>query len=559
MRHRDKTKSQLLAELAQLRARVAAMESLGTGHGTADDGSGARNTTCSGEGSPEPSRADAILHAAMECLPFDVFAIGCDGRYMLQNAVSRANYGDAIGRTLREVCRNERDLAVWLENHRRALAGERVEGEVAFTVRGEQRHYYNVIAPIRHHGTLHGIVGINVDITERKRAEAAWRKAQAELERRVADRTAELTASNELLRTEIVHRRRAEASLARSERRFRNYFEQGLIGMVVTALNKRWLEVNDRCCQILGYQREELLATTWADLTHPDDLAKDVAQFDRLLAGEISHYTLEKRFLRKDGQTVHAIIAVRLFRDEDGSFEHVVCLIQDVTEQKQAEEAVREERRTLKHLLRASDRERQLIAYDVHDGLAQHLAGAIMQFQAFAALQGSEPRQTETSLVTGVEMVRQALAEARRLIAGVRPPILDESGVIAAIDHLVQDPMTCPNQEVQWHPRVEVHRLAPIVENALYRMVQEALSNACRHSRSAVVQVSLVQKGTLLELTVEDRGIGFDPATVSENCFGLRSIRERARLLGGQFFVRSRPGRGTCLRVTLPISDGSNK
>ena len=122
----------------------------------------------------------------------------------------------------------------------------------------------------------------------------------------------------------------------------------------------------------------------------------------------------------------------------------------EVQHRRRTEEALRIGRETLKHLLRASDHDRQLIAYDVHDGLAQHLAAAIMQFQAFAASKDREPHRAETAYATGFEMIRQAHAEARRLISGVRPPILDESGIIAAIDHLVHDPSTCPGKMLHW-------------------------------------------------------------------------------------------------------------
>jgi len=100
--------------------------------------------------------------------------------------------------------------------------------------------------------------------------------------------------------TDITQRKRAEDALRTSERRFRDYFEHGLIGMAVTAPDGRWLEANQRICSILGYRPEELLKKTWAELTHPDDLSKDAGHFHRLVAGEIPHYTQEKRFIRRD-------------------------------------------------------------------------------------------------------------------------------------------------------------------------------------------------------------------------------------------------------------------
>ena len=142
-----------------------------------------------------------------------------------------------------------------------------------------------------------------------------------------------------------------EEALRQSERQFRNYFEQGLIGMAVTSVDKRWLEVNDRLCEILGYSREELPQTNWAALTHPDDIEPNLRLFNPLLAGEIDHFTLNKRYLKKDGSIVHTTIHTRAFRREDGTIDHIVTLIEDITARKQAEEALRNREYLLRNVL----------------------------------------------------------------------------------------------------------------------------------------------------------------------------------------------------------------
>jgi PAS domain S-box-containing protein len=126
-----------------------------------------------------------------------------------------------------------------------------------------------------------------------------------------------------------------------SEERFRRYFDLGLIGMATTSPTKGCLEVNDELCRILGYERSELLQNTWADMTHPDDLAADVAHFNRVLAGEIDGYTLDKRWIRKDGQVIDTVMTAKCMRSADGSVEYFVGLVLDTTERKRAEEAVR--------------------------------------------------------------------------------------------------------------------------------------------------------------------------------------------------------------------------
>jgi PAS domain S-box-containing protein len=141
--------------------------------------------------------------------------------------------------------------------------------------------------------------------------------------------------------TDISERKRAEESILESEARFRGYFELGLIGMAITSIEKGWVQFNDRLCDIFGYTREELSQLTWAELTHPDDLAADVAQFDRILRGESDSYRMEKRFIRKDCMIIHAKISVQCVRRVDGKIDHFIAMVDDITERKRIEEALR--------------------------------------------------------------------------------------------------------------------------------------------------------------------------------------------------------------------------
>lgn len=141
---------------------------------------------------------------------------------------------------------------------------------------------------------------------------------------------------------DITLRKKQEAALALSEKRMRGYFNTPLYGVAITAPGKNWLEVNDKLCSLLGYGREEILQMTWAEMTYPDDIAPDVAQFNRVLAGEIDSYVMDKRFIRKDKEIVWVSLSVVCVRKEDGSVNYIVATIEDINEKRKSEELLRE-------------------------------------------------------------------------------------------------------------------------------------------------------------------------------------------------------------------------
>ena len=300
---------------------------------------------------------------------------------------------------------------------------------------------------------------------------------------------------------------------------------------------------------MLGYSEAELLSMSVFDI-HPPDEVPNALERIRARVEEGLHGPHDTRFVRKDGEVRYVNVVGNPITYQGRNC--VVGFFRDVTEKRRAEEALAREHHTLKHLLQASDHERQVIAYEIHDGLAQQLAGAIMQFQAFQALNEARPNDAVKVFDAGMTMLQQGHYETRRLIAGVRPPILDEEGVVAAVGHLVSEQSRLLGAKIEYRSQISFARLVPTLENAIYRIAQEALTNACRHSRSENILVSLSQCEDRVRIEVCDWGIGFDPKAAPKERYGLEGIRQRARLLGGKCHIQSKVGRGTRVIVEVP-------
>jgi PAS domain S-box-containing protein len=308
--------------------------------------------------------------------------------------------------------------------------------------------------------------------------------------------------------------------------------------------------------RIFGYAREEILGrSAHQTLTPPRLRADATAGFERFATagtGRVVGQVLELTALRHDGSEIPIEISVAPFRQPDGWW--AVAIVRDITRRKHAEEALEKERRLLRQMLNLLERDRKLVAYEIHDGMAQDLTGAILKLQGLRSQQAGDPATAEQSLADLEKSVRSALAEARRLIGGLRPPVLDASGVVAAVEFLVAEHRQRSGIEIEFAHQVRFHRLAQPLEVALFRVVQESLTNACRYSRSPRVRVELTQLDEhTVRVEVRDWGVGFDPGQIEPGHFGVQGIRERARLFGGQATIDSSPGQGTRVVVELPL------
>ncbi|MCR4410844.1 MAG: histidine kinase [Thermoguttaceae bacterium] len=273
------------------------------------------------------------------------------------------------------------------------------------------------------------------------------------------------------------------------------------------------------------------------------------------LASGKRHFEAESVHRTLTGEVIDVAVYLSVVPDAGTSSPTVLVSLLDITKRKRAEAELRRERKTLREMLEFQEHERRLIGYEIHDGLAQQLAGAILLLQSFREQRSASlPSESWSTFDAACQLLDEAMAESRRLIDSLRPLALEEDGVLPAIEALVGQVRDRWGLEVEYVPDVRFDRLAPTIESALFRIVQEALTNARRHSRSKRVRIALSEEADRLRVEIRDWGTGFDPHGIPPGHFGLEGIRERARLLGGEATIESAPGQGTSIHVHLPLS-----
>lgn len=210
-------------------------------------------------------------------------------------------------------------------------------------------------------------------------------------------------------------------------------------------------------------------------------------------------------------------------------------------------------------MLLAQEEERHRVAYDIHDGLAQLVVAAHQHLQAFRRVYLPDSFRGQEDLDRALDLVRQTVREARHVVADLRPPALDDFGLVTAIQQQVEE-LRAEDYKISYEQTLGDVRLPVEVETALFRVAQEALTNARKHAHSARVQISLERLEGVIRLQVQDWGRGFQPAGMTSDGgqgrrVGLSSMRERVVLLGGDFKIRSEPGAGTLIVAQIPLPE----
>ncbi|MBL9188448.1 MAG: PAS domain S-box protein [Opitutaceae bacterium] len=443
-------------------------------------------------------------------------------RYVFANSTYSGIVGvpvhEILGRSVAELLPTiyEDDIRPRLD---RAFRGERVCFARSVGRDSDNTHYEIRYEPIRSEGAVSSVVVVIVDITERIRTERVRLEAEA---------------------------------------RYRTLFECAPDGILITDAQSNLIDANASVCRMLGYGRAELLGLNSAQIVDPAEVAHIEATVKEIQSGAEHHR--EWRFKRKDGSGFVAEVIGTMM--PDGS---VLGLIRDITDRKRAETAVRaaaEQLRTLAARVQSvREEERTTIAREIHDILAQDLTRLKIDLSWHAKQLARPEVPAERAAAAGrmaeaIAQVDTAISTVQRIATDLRPVVLDSLGLPAAVEWVVQDFA----QRTGLACRVQVGNATTALDRdratAIFRILQESLTNVARHARASEVEVEFSEESGLATLTICDNGVGIDHALLDDpRSIGLLGMRERAHAFGGAVEISGSPQSGTSVVVQLPINN----
>jgi PAS domain S-box-containing protein len=361
---------------------------------------------------------------------------------------------------------------------------------------------------------------------------------------------------------DITERKQIEVALRVSEEKFSKIFKTIPDAVAIA----RWrdgvyLDVNESYSQITGYSREELIGHSplSGDLNlwvHNEDRAP----FAAALKEKGQALGLEIQFRHKNGTIRKALLSARAL-DLEGEPCHV-AIIRDITEQKNAQKTLRESQERLRalsaHLQTVREEERSNISREIHDDLGQLLTGLKMDLSWILRHSNRDPAELQEKAKAMGQVIDQTVHTVRRISTELRPRILDDFGLVAALEWQAEEFSKKTGIACRFGVKGRSLALKPDLSIAVFRIFQEALTNVARHSGATRVEASVQKKAGDLLLRVRDngRGISEDEALRSKS-LGLVGMRERALLFGGAVSIEGKKGKGTTVILRLPIVEGS--
>lgn len=504
----------------------------------------------------------ARLAALFESLPVPHAVLDQGGRVLKANRAFRQtvpmpHHAGPPGRHLVELPGFEAEAAAILAAMASGLAGPASPLEISLaSALGQQRRYAVLLRPCpgprpgQDQGNALADLPLAsmtlTDITEQRQLEALLEESRALLEHRVMERTEDLS--------------RAARKVEDSRRRLQALLDNMPDIAWLKDVSGRYISVNVPFARSIGLTSPSEIAGRLDQALLSPEEALFTREVDLTVIGTRQRHRVEQPYnVPGLGSRWHEVIRTPIF-DETGLVIGVVGIARDMTERRQMLEELKDSEAELRRLnellLSTQEEERTRIRQELHDSVGQLLTGIkwAVERAKLALGKGKAAQKAQTALADVVPLVQSTEEELSRILLALRPKALDELGLEAAVQSMCRE-FALGNPGVRMVTRIGLDEslLEPEVRTAAFRILQEALNNAGRHSRATKVVVRLGIREGLLGLTVGDNGQGFD-ATAPSPGLGLHNFQSRVRYAGGTCVVLTRPGCGTILRAKLPTT-----
>ena len=347
-------------------------------------------------------------------------------------------------------------------------------------------------------------------------------------------------------------RKRAQEALQESEAKFRLLAETATCGIAIYQ-GDRFRYVSPRTMEITGYSADELLSMSVDKLVHPDFRALVRERAQARLRGETAPARYELKIITKQGEErwVDFSASMTYYQGQPA----IIGTAFDVSKRKRAEESLIE---LSGRLIQGQEEERTRLARELHDDFSQRLALLSIKLEEVGRQLAPPAPASGKQLQDLWQQTRDIGTDLHRLSHQLHPSQLEALGLVPAVRSFCADLAKQKRLHIEFECQGIPQEPAPEVALCLYRIAQEGLQNVSKHSGTSRARVTLTGGHETLDLTVTDDGIGFDPDSLGTSPgLGLVSMRERVRLVHGEFSLQSQPGRGTRLEARIPLHRAS--
>jgi PAS domain S-box-containing protein len=374
------------------------------------------------------------------------------------------------------------------------------------------------------------------------------------------DLLSQLTVMNNLILTTI-ERKLAYERLHESEKRFRYLFRNAPIGIALEDFDGKLLFVNPALCSMLGYEEEELRGMRCEEFSDPAFAAEEDRLFQKLQSSELPRYRIEKQFIRRDKSRVWGRLDVTLLRDGTGGTPYVIGMIEDITQRRQADYELHQTRAELQqlagYLIQNQEDERHRLSRELHDDIGQRLALLAIEFDRLSQSLSKTPSVDLTDQLEQITALRtqanEITSDIHQLSHQLHSSKLQHLGLRSALAELARQIGTKHQMAITLKADKNDTLLLPEVALCLFRVSQEALSNIVRHSGAKSAEIDLSVVDGVAKLQIRDEGVGFEVNSPASG-IGLVSMRERLRMIGGDFSVESCRNKGTVITAAVSLT-----